>query len=160
MLEERYDTNGVHLENEAEDTVTTPSFAGVGLDDRLVRKLQQRGISTPTEVQASSIPLGCSGDSLLCQSHTGTGKTLAFGLALLQQLSHIEPVGRSRGAALPTALVLVPTRELARQVERELAPYAQAIDRKMCCMYGGTPYRNQRKRTEKSRKEQKRVEKN
>lgn len=134
-----------HFDNDSSaDALIEHSFSTLKeLDPRLVRKLQQRGLTTPTEVQASSIPLGCAGDSLLCQSHTGTGKTLAFGLPLLHQLSQTEPAGRSRGTARPSALVLVPTRELARQVERELEPYASAVGRTMCCMYGGTPYRAQ-----------------
>lgn len=127
------------------DHPITPAFDNLGLDDRLVRELHRQGLVTPTEVQAESIPLGITGENVLCQSHTGTGKTLAFGLALLQQLSKapaVQGLGR-KAPARPAALVLVPTRELALQVQRELAPYAAALGRRVCCIYGGSPYRPQ-----------------
>jgi len=120
-------------------------FADLGLDKRLVDTLQRKGLVSPTTVQAAAVPLGCNGESLLCQSHTGTGKTLAFGLPLVHQLAQTAAAGRvGRGrTSEPAALILVPTRELCMQVEKELRPLVHAVERRVCSVFGGSPYRAQ-----------------
>jgi ATP-dependent RNA helicase RhlE len=94
-------------------------FANMELDPRLLKAVEELGFTTPTPVQTSAIPAGLAGRDVLGCAATGSGKTAAFALPILQKL-----LGRGRGAT--RALVLVPTRELAAQVEehfRELAPH-------------------------------------
>jgi ATP-dependent RNA helicase RhlE len=94
-------------------------FEDMELDSRLSKAVEELGFTTPTKVQTSAIPAGLAGRDVLGCAATGSGKTAAFALPILQRL-----LGRPRGAT--RALVLVPTRELAAQVEehfRELAPH-------------------------------------
>ena len=87
-------------------------FAALGLSATLCQVVAELGFATPTPVQAQAIPLLLAGRDLIGQSSTGSGKTAAFGLAILQKLS-----ARERH---PQALILCPTRELCAQVAREL----------------------------------------
>ena len=96
-----------------EGQMTTTQFADLGVDQDLVDALTERGISAPFEIQSLTIPDGLAGRDVCGRAKTGSGKTLAFGLPLVQLLSNALP-GR------PTGLALVPTRELAVQVCREL----------------------------------------
>src|SRR5512135_3432314 len=87
------------------------SFAGLGLDERLVRALGALGYEEPTPIQSEAIPPLLEGRDVLAQAATGTGKTAAFALPILHRIG----AGAERGTA-PSALVLVPTRELAMQL--------------------------------------------
>src|SRR4051794_929052 len=87
-------------------------FAAIGLSATLCEVVAELGFATPTPVQAQAIPLLLAGRDLIGQSSTGSGKTAAFGLAILQKL---RPAKRR-----PQALILCPTRELCAQVAREL----------------------------------------
>ena len=87
-------------------------FATLGLSDTLCQVVAELGFATPTPVQARAIPLLLAGRDLIGQSTTGSGKTAAFGLAILQKLK--------RGERHPQALILCPTRELCAQVARDL----------------------------------------
>ena len=87
-------------------------FAALGLSPSLCQVVAELGFATPTPVQARAIPLLLAGRDLIGQSSTGSGKTAAFGLAILQKLK--------RGERRPQALILCPTRELCAQVAREL----------------------------------------
>src|SRR5690606_24233505 len=98
------------------------SFESLGVAPALLRALSEQGYTSPTPIQAESIPLVLAGHDLLGGAQTGTGKTAAFGLPLLQRLSALTP---AKGPRKPRALVLVPTRELAVQVEENLRAYAQ-----------------------------------
>lgn len=106
------------------------TFADLGLDPRIVAALAERGIERPFPIQALTIPDALAGRDVCGKAKTGSGKTLAFGLPVLQLLPPAEP-------RRPTALVLVPTRELAVQVERELEPAARALGRRTLAVYGG-----------------------
>ena len=86
----------------------TTEFDSFGLHPQLVQALTERGYTEPTPIQAGMIPLMLTGADVIGQAQTGTGKTAAFALPILQNL---EP-----GQKLPQALVLAPTRELALQV--------------------------------------------
>ena len=116
----------------AEPTPADVTFASLGLPDRLVSALARRGMSAPFAIQTRSIPDALSGRDVLGRGATGSGKTLAFGLPLLTRL-----IGGSRRRGAPRGLVLVPTRELAQQVQDALAPLAQALDLKVMSVYGG-----------------------
>lgn len=110
----------------------TPGFATLGLDSRLVDALTTLGYEEPTGIQAQAIPLLLEGRDLIGQAATGTGKTAAFALPLLQRLSQSE---RKRGA--PGALILVPTRELAMQVAEAVNRYGRALGVTALPVYGG-----------------------
>ena len=100
--------------------------------------LARRGVETPFAIQELVIADGLNGQDLLAKSPTGSGKTLAFAIPIVQR---IDPTGRR-----PSALVLVPTRELALQVADEFASIAPARGVKVAAVYGGTPVVAQGKR--------------
>ena len=116
--------------------MTTSTFADLGVEPDLVDVLDQRGIDSPFEIQELSIPDVLAGRDVCGKAKTGSGKTLAFGLPLIQ----ILPAGRP---GRPTGLALVPTRELAVQVCRELAPLAARRDLRVEAIYGGAPIEKQ-----------------
>ena len=91
----------------------------------------------PTPVQAGLIPLIMEGFDVIGQSRTGTGKTAAFGIPIIEQLDTSEK------NAVPQALILTPTRELAVQVENEIKKLADGRKIRCCCLYGGKPIRQQ-----------------
>ncbi len=116
--------------------MTTTQFADLGIDQDLVDALSERGITTPFDIQALTIPDGLAGRDVCGKAKTGSGKTLAFGIPLIQRLSRGTP-------KRPTALALVPTRELAVQVCRELEPLAEVRGLRIEAIYGGTPIEKQ-----------------
>jgi ATP-dependent RNA helicase DeaD len=118
-------------------TVTTTddaaAFAGLGLRAELLEALAGLGYEEPTPIQQEAIPPLLEGRDLLGQAATGTGKTAAFALPLLQRLAAAE-----RGK-LPGALVLVPTRELAIQVSEAIHRYGRQLGVRVLPIYGGQP---------------------
>ncbi|MDQ3288506.1 MAG: DEAD/DEAH box helicase [Pseudomonadota bacterium] len=110
------------------------SFESLGLAPALLRALSESGYNTPTPIQTQAIPLAMAGHDLLGGAQTGTGKTAAFGLPLLNRLSKLTPVS---GPRKPRALVLVPTRELAVQVNDSLRSYSKYLRLNICSIYGG-----------------------
>ena len=93
------------------------SFESLGLAPALLRALAEQNYNTPTPIQSEAIPLVLAGHDLLGGAQTGTGKTAAFGLPLLNRLSKQTA---ANGPRKPRALILVPTRELAVQVNDSL----------------------------------------
>ena len=116
--------------------MTTTQFADLGVDQDLVDVLTERGITAPFEIQALTIPDGLASRDVCGRAKTGSGKTLAFGIPLVQLLPKARP-GR------PTGLALVPTRELAVQVARELEPLAAKRGIRTLAVYGGAPIEKQ-----------------
>ena len=114
-----------------------PTFADLGVPADLVAVLERRGITTPFPIQAATLPDALAGRDISGRAPTGSGKTLAFGLPLALN------VGPSRPRQ-PRGLVLVPTRELAEQVRRELAPLCRPTGRRVMAVYGGVGYGPQR----------------
>ena len=110
------------------------TFETLGLSPALLRALAENGFSAPTPIQAQAIPLALAGHDLLGGAQTGTGKTAAFGLPLLQRLSRITP---AKGPRKPRALVLVPTRELAVQVADSIKAYGRHLRMNVTTIYGG-----------------------
>ena len=110
------------------------SFATLGLFDPLLNALSDAGYSQPTEIQTKAIPLILQGKDLIASAQTGTGKTASFGLPILQQLNNGDTV---RGRSI-RALILVPTRELAKQVKSSLQSYGNYLDLRCLAIYGGT----------------------
>ena len=110
------------------------SFADLALSPRLQQTLTELGYAAPTPVQASAIPVILAGRDLMTGAQTGTGKTAAFVLPLLEQLLQ-HPT--SDGPRPIRALVLVPTRELAVQVAESVTRYARGTDLTSTLVYGG-----------------------
>jgi ATP-dependent RNA helicase DeaD len=111
-------------------------FADLGLRKELLKTLVTLGYSEPTPVQAEAIPFLLAGSDLLGQAATGTGKTAAFALPILNGIDAKEPVKL-------VALILVPTRELAMQVTKAIAEYGAKQDVKVVAVYGGQPIQQQ-----------------
>jgi ATP-dependent RNA helicase DeaD len=114
-------------------------FASLGLADSLVSAVTALGYEEPTPIQREAIPVLLSGSDMLGQAATGTGKTAAFALPLLDRL--LKDAKTNRGKA--RALVLVPTRELAMQVAEALHKYAKGSNLNVVPVYGGAPMDHQ-----------------
>ncbi len=113
-----------------------PTFADLGVPDTLCRRLTELGIDEPFPVQALTIPDGLAGRDVCGKAPTGSGKTIAFGVPLLAR------VGRAT-ARRPRALVLVPTRELAAQVEEQLEHLSAGSRTRVVAIYGGAGMQQQ-----------------
>ena len=118
--------------------MSTVSFADLGVPASLVGALHRAGIFEPFPVQVATLPDGIAGRDVLARAQTGSGKTLAFGLAMLTRLN-----GRAAMPGRPLGLILVPTRELAMQVNDGLAPLADASGLRIRLIAGGMPYPKQ-----------------
>jgi ATP-dependent RNA helicase RhlE len=116
------------------------SFESLGLAPALLRAVSEQGYNTPTTIQSEAIPQALAGHDLLAGAQTGTGKTAAFVLPLLQRLFVNKPVTGSRK---PRALILAPTRELAVQVHDSLRAYAKHLRVNSTAIYGGNAMRPQ-----------------
>ena len=137
------------------DTSATPgsAFASLGLDGRLLQTLAGLGYEEPTPIQTAAIPPLLSGNDLLAEAPTGTGKTAAFALPLLQRLAVRLDADRAAGRSVegrgapregdrgsrPKALVLTPTRELAMQVAEATHKYGREVGARVVPVYGGQP---------------------
>ncbi|MFJ6163973.1 DEAD/DEAH box helicase [Micromonospora orduensis] len=114
-------------------------FAALGLPEPLVRALARQGITTPFEIQRATVPDALAGRDVLGRGQTGSGKTLAFGLPVLARVAAGKPARPMR----PRALVLVPTRELAMQVNDALLPLGKSLNVFLKTAVGGVPYDRQ-----------------
>lgn len=117
------------------------SFAALGLADPLLRALSRLGYDTPTPIQTQAIPAVLAGHDLLASAQTGTGKTAAFALPLLQRLAAEGTQARRIGA--PRCLVLTPTRELADQVETAVRNYSEQLRVRSLVVFGGVNIKRQ-----------------
>jgi superfamily II DNA/RNA helicase len=134
------DTFGMPESGFADDaaSVENVTFASLGVPAPIVAALADRGITTPFPVQAATLPDALAGRDVLGRAQTGSGKTLGFSIPLVTRLA-----GGSTASGHPRGLVLVPTRELATQVEDVLAPLARAMGLRVATIYGGVSYRPQ-----------------
>ena len=112
-------------------------FADLDLEPEILRALSELGYEEPTPIQAEAIPSLLAGRDLLGQAATGTGKTAAFALPVIQR------VPRGRRGPDPAALVLVPTRELAMQVSEAVHRYGAELGVRVLPVYGGQPIGHQ-----------------
>jgi ATP-dependent RNA helicase DeaD len=129
--------------NMSSDTNAAGTFADLGLAQPLLHALAELGYEEPTPIQREAIPALLAGRNLLGQAATGTGKTAAFALPLLQRLAD-EGRGRT-----PLALVLVPTRELAMQVAEAAHRYGRGLGARVLPIYGGQPIGRQLRELER-----------
>jgi len=114
------------------------TWADLGVSSNLVSAMARGGITSPFPIQSATLPDAIAGRDILGRGQTGSGKTLAFGLAMLTRLA-----GKKAYPNKPLGLVLVPTRELAMQVNDTLSPLADSIGLKVRLIAGGMPYQKQ-----------------
>ncbi|XP_024034658.1 DEAD-box ATP-dependent RNA helicase 3, chloroplastic isoform X5 [Citrus clementina] len=135
VSDEDYESQTVSDEDEL-------AISKLGLPGRLAESLEKRGITHLFPIQRAVFEPALQGRDLIARAKTGTGKTLAFGIPILKRLTEgYEQAISLRRSRLPKVLVLAPTRELARQVEKEIkesAPYLNTV-----CVYGGVSYNTQ-----------------
>jgi superfamily II DNA/RNA helicase len=129
-----------HAPNHATPAILAPgvTFGSLGVPAPLVAVLSAAGITTPFPIQAATLPDALAGRDILGRGATGSGKTLGFALPLAARLA----AGHTM-ACRPRGLVLVPTRELASQVEAVIAPLARAAGLSVTCVFGGVSQRPQ-----------------
>jgi ATP-dependent RNA helicase RhlE len=117
-------------------SIDTTGFDRFGLHEALVRGIRAAGFETPRPIQLETIPAGRDGRDVLGLAQTGTGKTAAFALPLLDRLLEVRRKG-------PRALVIAPTRELATQIATEIRTLSRFTRLKMISIYGGVSMRSQ-----------------
>ncbi|MEX0826531.1 MAG: DEAD/DEAH box helicase [Acidimicrobiia bacterium] len=122
------------------DTVT--NFSALGVSEPIVEVLRGRGITAPFPIQVMTIPDALLGRDVCGRAQTGSGKSLAFGIPMIERSKKSPP-------NQPGALVLVPTRELCSQVADELEPLARAMGRSLLAVYGGASMGTQTKALER-----------
>ena len=116
-----------------------PAFADLGVDERIREALAAQGIVTTFAIQALALPIGLGGHDIIGQARTGTGKTLAFGIPVLQRLR----TAAERRPHAPAALIVVPTRELAIQVAKDISAAGKLMGARVATVYGGRAYEPQ-----------------
>ena len=151
------DSSGVHIPATNEpaadvsaagaDLPSTTVFADFGVSTPIVEALKDKGITHPFPIQALTLPVALRGNDIIGQAKTGTGKTLGFGIPMLENTAGIDEEGwesvpvQARGK--PQGLVILPTRELAKQVAEELRAAAARRRLRIVEVYGGRAYEPQ-----------------
>ena len=123
--------------------LTTIGFADLQLAPEILKALTESGYTTPTPIQAQAIPLVLEGRDLMAGAQTGTGKTAAFALPMLQKLLPHANSSASPARHAVRALILVPTRELAIQVEENIKAYAKHTKLRSLVVFGGVDVKTQ-----------------
>ena len=119
------------------------AFTDLGLAPELLKALTESGYTKPTPIQAQAIPVALAGGDLMAGAQTGTGKTAAFALPLLQKLLPLSNASASPAKHPVRALILTPTRELAIQVEESVKAYAKHTSLRSLVVYGGVDIKTQ-----------------
>ena len=122
---------------ESSDSPVSITFADFGLDPRVQKAIGEQGYNTPTPIQAQAIPHVLAGKDLMGAAQTGTGKTAAFVLPIIQKLLPGSSSSASPARHPIRALVLTPTRELAVQVSENAANYSRHTDLRSTVVFGG-----------------------
>jgi ATP-dependent RNA helicase RhlE len=126
-----------------QEIIITTSFEGLGLSAELLRAVAEQGYTVPTPIQAQAIPVVLSGRDLLGAAQTGTGKTAGFTLPLLQKLAAGANASTSPARHPIRALILVPTRELAAQVQESVRAYGRHLKLRSTVIFGGVGFNPQ-----------------
>ena len=121
----------------------TVNFDNLGLAPELLKALAESGYTTPTPIQSQGIPVALAGGDLMAGAQTGTGKTAAFALPMLQKLLPLANSSTSPAKHPVRALILTPTRELAIQVEESVKAYAKHTQLRSLVVYGGVDIKTQ-----------------
>ena len=117
-------------------------FKDFMLDDSLLKAIDRKGYNTPTEIQIKSIPVILQGRDVFASAQTGTGKTGAFAIPLLQLMSRDTATSMRHKATLRT-LIITPTRELALQIAENIDDYSYFLPLKQAVVFGGVPQHKQ-----------------
>ena len=120
------------------------TFDQLGLDAKLLSAIEAQGYTTPTPIQAQAIPVVLEGRDVMGGAQTGTGKTAAFTLPLLQILSKRGNEGKA-----PKALILTPTRELAAQISESVINYGKELRLRSAVIFGGVNFKPQMRKFQK-----------
>ena len=123
--------------------LTDIAFSNFDLRPELLAGLESAGFTRCTPIQAMTLPISLSGRDVAGQAQTGTGKTLAFLVTLVNRLLS-KPALANRGPADPRAMILAPTRELAIQIHKDAEKFASSLGLKFALIYGGVDYDKQR----------------
>jgi superfamily II DNA/RNA helicase len=121
-----------------------PTFSALALDPQILRAIEEMGYTEPTPIQMQAIPQVLSGRDLMAMAQTGTGKTAAFTLPLLQRLLPHANTSASPARHPIRALILAPTRELAIQVGESVEAYAKHVPLRSTVVFGGVDIRTQK----------------
>lgn len=122
----------------------TALFSTLALDPKILRAIEETGYTTPTPIQAQAIPHVIAGRDLMAMAQTGTGKTAAFTLPMLQRLLPHASTSASPARHPIRALILAPTRELAIQVHENIVTYSKHVPLRTAVVYGGTDIKAQK----------------
>lgn len=130
---------------ETAEPEVTETFADFGVRQDIVDALANHGITSPFPIQSMTLPVALSGQDIIGQAKTGTGKTLGFGIPALQRVVGRDDPGwdKLKSPGSPQALIVVPTRELAVQVGNDLAVAAKTRNARVATIYGGRAYESQ-----------------
>lgn len=127
-----------------EATPSIVNFADLNLDPLILKAIEEAGYTTPTPIQAQAIPHVLAGRDLMAMAQTGTGKTAAFTLPLLQRLLPLASTSASPARHPIRALILAPTRELAIQVEENVVTYRKHVPLRSTVVFGGVDIKTQK----------------
>ncbi|MCK5497810.1 MAG: ATP-dependent RNA helicase RhlB [Gammaproteobacteria bacterium] len=122
---------------------TVVEFCQLGLDDRLIQSLNEHGLTHCTPIQAECLPISLAGNDVAGQAQTGTGKTAAFLLTIMQHLL-TKPERPGRKQQQPRAIIISPTRELAIQIHKDAVMLNSHAELALGLVYGGVDYEKQR----------------
>ncbi|MDX1693241.1 MAG: ATP-dependent RNA helicase RhlB [Ketobacteraceae bacterium] len=137
--------NSEDIKASAEAPETKVPFTAFDLDDRLQDAIRKMGFSECSAIQAKSLPITLQGQDIIGKAQTGTGKTAAFLISLMQHLL-TEPEQEERYNGEPRALILAPTRELALQIEKDARDFIEGTPVTVMSVVGGMDYRKQKTR--------------
>src|SRR5574344_1141146 len=114
------------------------TFKELHISEPVLQALEEKKYTEPTPIQEQAIPAACTGKDILGLAQTGTGKTCAFAIPLLEQLSKkANSTGRRQDRRPIKALILTPTRELAIQIEEDFTAYGKYLDLRHTVIFGG-----------------------
>src|SRR5687768_12670421 len=126
------------------------SFQSLGLRAEILRAVSEQGHTEPTPIQLQAIPAVLRGVDLHAGAQTGTGKTAGFSLPILHILSQAQSPAPATGRRRIRALILLPTRELAAQVQRSVSDYGRYLNLKSLTVFGGVGFEPQARALKRS----------